>query len=408
MLKKALSFTRVLSYVVAVVFFSAVAFLSPIAYADSPKASHKQQPFGDTKSTSSVTGEMHSLYRSFRELFQLSVHEKEFLSGEKDAEISALLESLKTSFHKSELKSSRFAAEPTYRYLLQSIERMVEDAGNRFKEGERGYALWQVKSFSQYCISCHTRLKGTPFPDPTTDEKFLSEIKDPVVQADYLLASRQFARAAEAFFNGARDTHVPYERDRMMAKWLAIQIRVTQDPAKTLEKLTQYEKSVALSAREKSEVALWKQGLVRWIGEAKNQSSVLPEALLQTGLQKELQMSGGGVVELLRVTAQLHSELDEQGDLNGEEEAKRLFLLARAYKELPGYFMYELPEMLLERAIRLQRNTELARRSFLLYKEIIIGAYSGSGGTYLPSDVEALLRELEGIAYGIPNPSGRV
>jgi hypothetical protein len=44
----------------------------------------------------------------------------------------------------------------------------------------------------------------------------------------------------------------------------------------------------------------------------------------------------------------------------------------------------------------------------LLYKEIIIGAYSGSGGTYLPSDVEALLRELEGIAYGIPNPSGRV
>jgi hypothetical protein len=70
--------------------------------------------------------------------------------------------------------------------------------------------------------------------------------------------------------------------------------------------------------------------------------------------------------------------------------------------------MYELPEMLLERAIRLQRNTELARRSFLLYKDIIIGAYSGSGGTYLPSDVEALLRELEGIAYGIPNPSGRV
>lgn len=398
----ALFFNRAFSCVVA------VAFLSAIAYAENPKASHIPQPLGDTQTTSSVTTEMHSLYRSFRELFQISVHEKEFLSGEKDAEISALLESLKASFHKSELKSSQFAAEPTYRYLLQSIERMVEDAGTRFKEGERGYALWQVKSFSQYCISCHMRLKGTPFPDPATDEKFLAEINDPVVRADFLLASRQFVRAADAFFNSASNSAVPYERDRMMAKWLAIQIRVIQDPAKTLEKLAQYEKAVALSAREKSEVTLWRQGLVRWRNETKNQSVELPEALLETGLRKELQMSGGGIVELLRVTAQLHSELDEQGDLNGEEEAKRLFLLARAYKELPGYFMYELPEMLLERAIRLQNNTEVAQRSFLLYKEIIIGAYSGSGGTYLPSDVEALLRELEGLAYGIPNLSGRV
>lgn len=394
--------SRALSLTFAVVLFTAS------AYAESPKASHQLQPSGDTETTSGVTGEMHSLYRSFRKLFQLSVYEKEFLSGEKDAEISALLESLKNSFHKNELKSSRFAAEPTYRYLLQSIERMVEDAGNRFKEGERGYALWQVKSFSQYCISCHTRLKGTPFPDPATDEKFLSEIRDPVVRADFLLASRQFARAAAAFLSGAKNSHVPYERDRMMAKWLAIQIRVTQDPVATLEQLTQYEDTVSLSPREKSEVALWKQGLVRWKQETHEGATVSREALLETGLRKELQMSGGGVVELLRVTAQLHSELDERRDLSAKQEAERLLLLARAYKELPGYFMYELPEMLLERAIRLQGNTELAQKSFLLYKEIIIGAYSGSGGTYLPSDVEALLQELEGIAYGIPNPSGRV
>ncbi|MGA1192324.1 MAG: hypothetical protein ACO3XO_08600, partial [Bdellovibrionota bacterium] len=75
----ALSFNRAFSCVVA------VSLLSAIAYAETPKASHKPQPLGDTQTTSSVTTEMHSLYRSFRELFQISVHEKEFLSGEKDA-----------------------------------------------------------------------------------------------------------------------------------------------------------------------------------------------------------------------------------------------------------------------------------------------------------------------------------
>ena len=384
---------------ITIAFFMVFLAAPLLLLADTPKASP------NLPTTEEIKGEMQTLYQSFHQLFRHSINEKKFLSGEIDGEIQSLLADLENSFHKDELRKSRFSSEPTYRFLLQSIARMVEDANTRFKEGERGYALWQIKSFSQYCISCHTRLKGAEFPNPSFDEQFLSEIKDPLVIADYLLASRQFERAAAAFLSIAKKSEIPYERDRMLAKWLTIKVRVGQNPTVILEELRNYKNGRKLSRRENSELFLWEQGLKRWEKDA--QTPI--ENLLQSGLNKEQQISGGGVIELLRVTATIHRELNEGTTLHAKNEAEKLLLLAQAYRELPGYFMYELPEMLLERAIRLQADTELARKSFLLLREILIGAYSGSGGTYLPDDVKLHLRELEDIAYGIPGQeTGRV
>ncbi|MCB0331465.1 MAG: hypothetical protein KDD70_17460, partial [Bdellovibrionales bacterium] len=117
----------------------------------------------ETPPQAEVRAEMGDVYDSFRRLWELSIHEDDFLSGKNDKEISGLLKKLDTSFHSEDLKESKFAKEPTYRFLLQSIGRMIEDARYRFDEGKRGYGLWKVKNFSNYCITCHLRLEGAAF-----------------------------------------------------------------------------------------------------------------------------------------------------------------------------------------------------------------------------------------------------
>lgn len=353
-----------------------------------------------------VRAEMATVYGSFKRLWELSLHEDDFLSGKEDAEIKKLLTTLDGAFHSDKLSHSKYAEEPTYRFLLQSLGRVIEDAKYRFDEGKREYSLWRVKSLTNYCISCHTRIEGASF-DFLGDKKILDEVKDPSERAQYLLASRQFDKAASAYLDIAMKSDVPYDRERALSQWLLIYTRVNPKPKQAKTELETYRKKMkGLTRKEIGELQLWLRGLNEWVVSESKGEKISPDSLLRKAKAKEDVVIGGGVIEYLRVTSLLHTELEKP--LQPAEESKKLFQLAQAYSELSGYFSFELPELFLERAIKLQPNTDIARQSYKLYERIILAAYSGSGGTFLPDDIKLHAKELEDIAYGVVGVSGQV
>jgi len=51
-------------------------------------------------------------------------------------------------------------------------------------------------------------------------------------------------------------------------------------------------------------------------------------------------------------------------------------------------------EFYLETAIRLAPKAPFAEKAYLVLEERLVADYSGSGGTHVPDDVKALLKEL--------------
>ena len=351
---------------------------------------------------------MHSVYQAFREL-QPFLYDKDAFNDPKNAaRIQELLGIMSTRFHKVEGMESAHAQEPGFASTLKVLNDMLDDAHNRFDEGKKGYALWRLRTSSNYCVACHTRFEvKVDFYDPTVNLDGLNSYE----RGELLLASRQFERARDEFLVAVKDPALVAQRMEALRKWLVIYTRVTPDPREALTELSRIRTRAALSRYEDEEVQGWLESLRRWEGESKVAVDPLAKAenLIRQGLAMDDPLYGRkGTVELLRATAILHRLLDNMTQENKVNRGRVLYLLGLAYSELPFFFINELPEMFLEQCIRENPGTDDAKRAYLLYKEIVNVAYTGSGGTRLPDDVIAELKELHDIAYGIPQVRGRV
>jgi hypothetical protein len=193
-----------------------------------------------------------------------------------------------------------------------------------------------------------------------------------------------------------------------LRRWLVIGIRVHPTPHKALRTLTSLRSEREFTSFEEEEIQGWLSGLRRWQNEAptKEHPLKIAAALISRAHEAsdpvELRVD---TVALIRATALLHSHLESK-DRKGDR-ASALFLLAKAYTQLPLFFSTELPEQFLEQCIREFPGSQDARRSFRLYEEIVMLGYTGSGGTRIPPDVSARMDELRALASGIPEVQDR-
>jgi hypothetical protein len=67
-----------------------------------------------------------------------------------------------------------------------------------------------------------------------------------------------------------------------------------------------------------------------------------------------------------------------------------------------------LPDAYLIQCIDEFPGTDDAKRAFTLYRELVVLAFSGSGGTDLPTDVRVKLMELHDKAFHVVKLDGRV
>jgi len=362
--------------------------------AESPSVPPEQSRVHDVKTN------MTTVFRAFKDLQPYLWSRERFEAPESEKTIAGLLDTLSSGLHRVESTPSRYAKEPGFAGTLSLLNDLLADSRNRFNEGNKGYALWRLRNSVDYCVTCHTRYEvKVDFLGALPDTASMNTYQ----RAEFLLATRQFDAAGEAFLAAVKSPPNGHLRIDALRRWLLIYTRVHPEPRRALSELTKLRQEVQFSKPEDEEIQGWLESLRRWNNESRR-VDVTPirraEHLIQQALALKDPMVGrNGTVELFRATALLHQVLEDGRPEAATQRSRALRLLGVAYSEVPFVFVSDLPELFLEECIREFPATDDARKAFQLYQHLVTLEYTGSGGTGLPADVEATLRELYDLSY---------
>lgn len=355
----------------------------------------------DQKPATSVVPEtMKKAYGAFKALQPFISDRNSFAAPENEPEIIKNLEKLQANFHSLDKKRTGYESDPTFETSLELAEELIDSSLVRFKQGNKRWVLWRLRTLSSHCYSCHaTHEIDAGFHDEET-EKNLPE--DEYIRGEFYLASRQFDKASRAFLRAAVDESEETETLDALRKWLTITTRIQADPKVAIRQLKQVVQLTSLTAHEVETIKAWLVSLTRWLKEKPSDLSQLEKAELlitESAEPDDPAFEAGGTVELLRASGMLHRRLDESG-LSKEEHRKSLYLLGLAYSKMPQFFINELPEVYLEQVIRAYPGSEEAKKAHKLYYDIIVDGFTGSSGTNIPDDVQAKLDFLEKLSRG--------
>lgn len=351
---------------------------------------------------------MAEVYRAYSDLQVFIGSREQFVDAKNQLRIAKLLIAMKENFHAtSNTPNSRFEREglaPT----LHAVQEALEDTTTRFAEGKKDYALWKLRSLSNYCVTCHTRFEVAN--DFGSNQSAALEQLTAYQRADYFFATRQFKKASALFREVIMSDQFRFERFDALRKLLVIETRVHPDPSHALTTVREMQREAQFSPYELEEVRDWTSSLLR-LQKEKPLLVTSDESILQE-VQRLLKIAHHGsddldgrvsFIELLRASALLHGVFDRLQTT--QFHAKVLYLLGSIYSDMPQLFQLELPEMFLEECIRKFPGTEEAKKAFRVYQDKVQRDFTGSAGVKLPAELQLKIEELKSQAFGAISPS---
>jgi len=297
-------------------------------------------------------------------------------------------------------------SDPTLQYLSGLFDRQLKYANRSLKAGQVAYARRVLSKTAGYCIACHTRHdKGPDFPffELEPNLKALSLVE----RAELLAATRQFDKALDEFEKAAADKTLsksrPFEWERAVRQGVNLAVRVKTDPARTsklIEKALTVEEAPQFFRRElqawKESVGIWKTEAAK---EAKTEDELFEQAVYLNGAARVKQtypLDHAGDIYYLRASAAVHKLLS--ANPQGKHAAEALLLAGNAYRLLGEPIVTPLPELYFEACVRQSPHSQVARLCYERYEESIYFGYSGSGGTFIPENLQENMKELKTLA----------
>jgi hypothetical protein len=348
---------------------------------------------------------MNALLGPLRSIERFIADEDAFSDPANQSDIARNLQQLRSNFHTIEMIPSRFHNLDGFALALQQVSDILDDSTRRFNEGKVSYAWWRLRSLPGNCFACHATYKvsSTISASDAVDPSL-----DPMQQARFLLATRQFPAAKEKLSTVLQNPEYRFFFDEALRSLLLIQTRIEKDPAGAIALFQGILSTSKLPEEDVHEVRLWLESLKKWKSSSTSTKNALTEGekLILTGSTKGLDLLRDDV-SLLRGTALLHSAL-ESGTLKPVDRSKALYLLGFAYEQLPLFFAESWTEMYLEQCIQEFPGSTDAKNAFRVYRQHIIADFTGSGGTDIPDEVSIHLDELRKKAYGEPTFNGKV
>lgn len=348
---------------------------------------------------------MNALLGPLRNIERFIVDEEAFSDPANAREIAVDLQQLRSHFHTIETIPSRFHKLDGFVLALQQVSDILDDSTRRFNEGKVPYAWWRLRTLPSSCFACHATYKvsSTISASDAVDPSL-----DPMQQARFFLATRQFAAAKEKLSTVLQNPEFRFFFDEALRSLLLIETRIEKDPAGAISLFQGILTTSKLPEEDVHEVRMWLESLKKWKSSPAVSKNVLAEGekLILAGSIKGIDLIRDDV-SLLRGTALLHSAL-ESGTLKPAERSKTLYLLGFAYEQLPLFFAESWTEMYLEQCIQEFPGSNDAKNAFRVYRQHIIADFTGSGGTDIPDEVSLHIDELRKKAYGEPAFDGKV
>ncbi len=311
--------------------------------------------------------------------------------------------------------SGKMAGSPDHDQSLQMIgadfSREADYAVKSLKAGHRAYARVILSSMTNYCVACHTRTNtGPSFVGFKGDPRL--ERLPPFAKGNYLVAIREFDRALGEFQKIAEDESAAqsriYDYERSLRYALSVAVRVKRDPDLALKLVETVNANAKAPYFLKAQALEWKKSLLEWKAEKPvrdaDANKLFTEATRLVAKARETQKfpaDRSADILYLRASGVLHELLGLAP--KGEFASKALYLAGLSYDVLSDYGIRDFSEFYYRSCIRTTPHSEIAKECYRRYEESVYLGYTGSGGTYIPSDVRARLNELELLSTPEPD-----
>jgi hypothetical protein len=249
------------------------------------------------------------------------------------------------------------------------------------------------------CVQCHTRLEVGPI---LTKPDYLPVLKNIAIvdRVQFLVASRFFNEALlqidNAFKNSEELSIVSWQK--LVQLSLIIHIRFSYDLKETSNFINNLNNNKNIPFFIKRNISYWQTSIANW---KKQPSTSLDlkaaSTLIQTGekLSKNSH-SDGGLIEYLRAAHFMHMFLANEKPK--PIKAQALYELGLIYENIGEIGSWSMNEDYYELCVRTEPHSDIAQKCFARYQESLITGFSGTGGLFLPPDIQKKMNELRSIA----------
>lgn len=114
------------------------------------------EPGSDESKKTELKKEMIKAYAAFEKLQTYLISQERFSAKENEQEIQSQIDSLSDSFSSVLHEKVGLNNQPGFGETVSVVTDRLTSASRRFAEGRKGYALWELKTIGNYCVSCHT------------------------------------------------------------------------------------------------------------------------------------------------------------------------------------------------------------------------------------------------------------
>lgn len=333
-------------------------------------------------------------------------------SEDQRQKIIANLENLKNSFDAAEHIAA--LQTPSFMPSIETFGEHIDETIRVVRTGNKNFAQMRMKAMTSLCMTCHTQL-----PDGKSSllvskiaEMDRSKFASDYDYAEFLFLNRNYLRSVR-YYERAIQTHLhnlankigsrdiaERELRRSFRRVLSIYTKVNYMPSVARSFMEKFVEHRSLPGMLQVDMRHWIKSLRAWerrdlvirMNSPESVNSFI-EAYLVPLKRPSLSPDDRHEVTLLIASGVLTKFLAHRVD--DELEARALFWLARAERQLNYQFFYSLSELYLRDCIKNYPKTSYAQMCLDEYRESLIYGYSGSAGIDIPDDEQEKLKELE-------------
>lgn len=346
---------------------------------------------------------METLYSSFVDLVPYIYDSEEYRRFSNRERILSLYDKLAYSVHQVENSAEKTPpdSDPILQVAANEMKANIEYAKFSFEKGYYDYSRGLMQYTANQCFQCHTRAAiGPAFGDRNLK---LDQLKlDSTEKADIYIATRQY-QLAKGILETTIDHSVkvdpmPMELEESLHLYLALMVRIEQQPRSVIERLDVLLKRDDLPMYFRRDAEAWRSSLISWEKQLKKRKDgdklsqarqlVVEGKRLKTGSNDR-----SGDIQFLRATAILHRAL--QGKHKGKELAEIYYLLGTSYENLRRYGGLDLFKAYYQTCMESAPHTDLAKKCYARYEENAYVDFWEGGAQFSAQPLQKRLKEYK-------------
>lgn len=308
--------------------------------------------------------------------------------------------------HAVTVKSEEAETDPSIKSLAKNFEIDMAKAYDGLQTGHREYSRQVLAMATNHCIACHSQSQMGPKLETLSaniDYKSLS----PFVRAEVYASTRQFNFAIDEYNKIVHTREnlieIPFEVERALKKILALEVRVFNDPKKSVVLMNDFLSQSDLPHFLKREATIWRDELMAWEkeGQMKKMDKIdykkkIEKLILSAKLKQNSLERDEPFINYLRATALGHEYLTKfKPDAMYSEV---LLNMGICYESLQDLGYWTLSEDYYKQCIRETPHSDVALRCYNRLEQSIYLGYTGSAGTRLPVDIRNELKSFKDLA----------